>query len=331
MKIAVFSAKDYDERFFNQSNTSHHHDLTFFEAHLNIDTVDLAQHFDGVCVFPNDTLDAAVIEKLARYNIKVVALRCAGFNNVDLNACTHHGIAVVRVPAYSPYAVAEHTVALMMTLNRKTHKAFNRVREGNFALDGLMGFDFYKRTAGVIGTGKIGEVTAGILKGLGCQVLAADPNPSDACKAMGVTYVAIPELLKQSDIITLHCPLTPDTHHMINKDTLTLMKDDVMLINTSRGGMIDTQAVIQALKSRKIGYLGLDVYEEEADLFFEDLSDEVIQDDTFSRLLTFPNVVITGHQAFFTKDALTNIADTTLQNITTIEQGNTCENEINIS
>ncbi len=331
MKIAFFSAKQYDEDFFTQSNAVHHHDLTFFEARLNTDTVDLAQHFDTVCVFPNDTLDAPVIEKLSEYNVKAIALRCAGFNNVDLNACKQNGIPVVRVPAYSPYAVAEHTVALMMTLNRKTHKAYNRVREGNFALEGLMGFDFHNRTAGVIGTGKIGEVTAGILKGLGCHVLASDPNPNETCKAMGVNYVEISELLKKSDIITLHCPLTPDTHHLINEKAITQMKDNVMLINTSRGGMVDTQAVIQGLKSGKIGYLGLDVYEEEADLFFEDLSDEVIQDDVFSRLLTFPNVVITGHQAFFTKDALKNIADTTLQNISTIEQNKPCDNAIQAS
>jgi D-lactate dehydrogenase len=231
------------------------------------------------------------------------------------------GITVVRVPAYSPFAVAEHTVGLMLALNRKIHRAFARVREGNFALDGLLGFDMRGRTVGIVGTGQIGQVVARIIKGFDCEILAYDPYPNPECEAMEVKYVALNELFAASDIITLHCPLTPDTFHLVNAEALTLMKQGVMLINTGRGALIDTRAVIQALKSGKVGYLGLDVYEEESELFFEDLSLKVIQDDVFTRLLTFPNVLVTGHQGFFTKEALQNIAETTLSNITAFEQG----------
>ena len=330
MKVAFFSSKRYDETFFNETNSRYDHEFAFFESKLNEKTVQMAAGYQAVCVFPNDTLNAEVVSRLSSCGVRLIALRCAGYNNVDLEACREHNITVVRVPAYSPYAVAEHTVALMMALNRKTHKAYNRVREGNFALDGLMGFDFHGRTAGIVGTGKIGAVTAQIMKGLGCHVLAYDPYLNQDCEAMGIQYVDLPQLLSQSDIVTLHCPLTPDTHHLIDGMAIETMKQGVMLINTSRGAIIDTQAVIQALKSGQVGFLGLDVYEEEADLFFEDLSTKVIQDDVFTRLLTFPNVVITGHQAFFTEDALRNIAETTLQNITDIEQGTPCENEIRV-
>ncbi len=281
-----------------------------------------------VCLFVNDKADAGIINTFAQAGIKLIALRCAGFNNVDLAACQQAGIRVVRVPAYSPYSVAEHTLSLILTLNRKTHKAFNRVREGNFALDGLMGFDLHGQTVGLIGLGKIGRVTAQILRGFGCTVLGYDVYEDDEAKQIGVTYVPLNELLSRSDIVSLHCPLTPQTHHLINAQTLSGMKNGVMLINTSRGALIDTVSVISSLKSGKIGYLGLDVYEEEADLFFEDFSGKVIQDDVFSRLLSFPNVLITGHQAFFTRNALQNIADTTLANIHAFLSGSTLENEV---
>lgn len=330
MKIAVFSAKPYDKKSFDEANIHYGHELVYFEAHLNVSTVGLAQEFEAVCVFPNDSLDSDVLKLLSHEGIKLIALRCAGYNNVDLNAASALGIKVVRVPAYSPQAVAEHAVALMMTLNRKTHRAYNRVREGNFSLDGLMGFDMYKKTAGVIGTGKIGIEAARILKGFGCNVLAYDPYPNEQCKSLGVTYTSLAELCRQSDIITLHCPLTPTTYHLINNDKIALMKKGVMLINTSRGAIVDTNAVISGLKSGQIGHLGIDVYEEEGDLFFEDLSSQIIQDDVFTRLLTFPNVLITGHQAFLTQEALRNIADTTLQNIFEIQDNTPCINELKV-
>lgn len=321
MKVAVFSQKPYDREFLQAANAAHDHELVFFEVQLNPSTAALASGFPAVCAFVNDCLDAAVLETLAANGTRLIALRCAGFNNVDLTAADRLGLAVTRVPAYSPYAVAEHAVALMLTLNRKTHRAFNRVREGNFALDGLLGFDLHGKTVGIIGTGKIGVCVARILNGFGCKLLAYDPYPNSACVDLGVEYVELPALLQQSEVITLHSPLSRETHHLINAEAISQMRDGVMLINTSRGGLVDTPAVIDALKSGKIGYLGLDVYEEEAELFFEDLSQQAIQDDVFSRLLTFPNVLITGHQAFFTREALRNIADTTLANITGFETG----------
>jgi D-lactate dehydrogenase len=330
MKVAVFSAKAYDKRSFEQINTHYGHELIYLEVHLNASTARLAQGFQAICAFPNDTLDQSVLQILAQQGTKLIALRCAGYNNVDLNAASALGIKVVRVPAYSPHAVAEHAVALMMTLNRKTHRAYNRVREGNFSLDGLMGFDMYKKTVGVIGTGKIGIEAARILNGFGCNVLAYDPYPSDECQSLGVNYTNLDDLCRQSDIITLHCPLTPNTHHLINDEKIALMKKGVMLINTSRGAIVDTNAIISALKSAQIGHLGIDVYEEEGDLFFEDLSSQIIQDDVFTRLLTFPNVLITCHQAFLTQEALKNIAETTLQNITEIEHNTPCVNELKV-
>jgi len=321
MKVAVFSQKPYDREFLQTANASHHHELEFFEAHLSLSTAPLAKGFPAVCAFVNDCLDAAVLETLAANGTRLIALRCAGFNNVDLAAADRLGVTVARVPAYSPYAVAEHTVGLMLTLNRKIHRAFNRVREGNFALDGLLGFDLHGKTVGIVGTGKIGLCVARILHGFGCHLLAYDPYPNPACEELGVEFVDLAELLRRSSVITLHSPLTRETHHVINAEAIAQMQDGVMLINTSRGGLVDTPAVIEALKSGKIGYLGLDVYEEEADLFFEDLSQQPIQDDVFSRLLVFPNVLITGHQAFFTREALGNIADTTLDNITAFETG----------
>ncbi|PTX14216.1 D-lactate dehydrogenase [Pontibacter mucosus] len=328
MDITFFSSKVYDRQYFESGNKRFQHRLTFLEAPLNERTVVMTGGAEAVCIFVNDTASAQVLQQLAAGGTKLVALRCAGFNNVNLKSAAELGLKVVRVPAYSPYAVAEHTVALILTLNRKTHRAYNRVREGNFALTGLMGFDLHGRTVGLIGLGKIGLVTARILKGFGCQVLGNDVRESEEAKAIGVIYTSLDELYQQSDIISLHCPLTPQTYHLINEASISRMKEGVMLINTSRGAIINAKAVIKGLKSGKIKYLGLDVYEEEADLFFEDLSDKVIQDDVFMRLLSFNNVLITGHQAFFTTDAMQSIAQTTLQNITDFEQGNVLANEV---
>lgn len=330
MKIVFFSAKPYDERFFEGANREIKHELFFLKPQLEQHTAQLAAGYDAVCAFVNDTLDRETIEILADGGVKSIALRCAGFNNVDLAAAQEHGIRVVRVPAYSPYAVAEHTLAIILALNRNVHRAYNRVREGNFALDGLLGFDINGLTAGVVGTGRIGIVVSKILTGFGCRVLAFDPYPNDECTGMGVQYVSERELFERSDIITLHCPLTPESDHLINDEAIELMKTGVMLVNTSRGRLIDTQAVLRGLKSGKIGHLGLDVYEEEGDLFFEDLSSKVIQDDVFARLTTFPNVVITGHQAFFTRDAMENIAMTTLSNLTELESTGKCQNEVTV-
>jgi D-lactate dehydrogenase len=322
MKIAVFSTKTYDQEFLDAENAALGFQITYFEPRLTLETASLAQGFPVVCAFVNDQLSRPVLQQLADGGTKLIALRCAGFNNVDLLAAQELGVTIARVPAYSPYAVAEHTIGLILTLNRKFHRAYNRVREGNFALQGLLGFDLHGRTAGIIGTGRIGILTAKILRGFGCEVLAYDPFPNTEIEAIGARYVPLDELFARSDIISLHCPLTPETHHLINDNSLRQMKNGVMLINTGRGALIDTQAVIGALKSGRVGYLGLDVYEEEADLFFEDLSDRVIQDEVFLRLLTFPNVLITGHQAFFTREALSNIAHTTLSNIAAWQSGN---------
>jgi D-lactate dehydrogenase len=330
MKVAFFSTKNYDQDFFTLINNNHNHELSFFEPRLTLETAPLAKDFPAVCVFVNDELNRETLTKIAQGGTKLIALRCAGFNNVDIKAAKELGLTVVRVPAYSPYAVAEHTVALILTLNRKLHRAYNRVREGNFALNGLLGFDLHGRTVGIFGTGKIGNITAKILAGFGCNLLGYDRYPNFQFEEIGGKYVEPKELVTQSDIISLHCPLTPETYHLVNKETINDMKTGVMLINTSRGALIDTQAVIEGLKTQKIGYLAIDVYEQESDLFFEDLSNEIIQDDVFQRLLTFPNVLITGHQAFFTEDALTNIAQTTLNNITDFEKGQACENQLNL-
>lgn len=330
MNIAVFSTKPYDRMFLEAANAAHGHELIYFEPRLTRETSALAAGFPAVCVFVNDQLDATVLAALARQETRLIALRCAGFNNVDLAAAREVGLTVVRVPAYSPHAVAEHTLGLVLALNRKIHRAYARVREGNFALDGLLGFDLYGQTVGIVGTGQIGAVVARIMGGFGCRILAHDPFPNPECEALGARYVALPELFADSDMITLHCPLTPQTRHLIDAQALQQMKPGVMLINTSRGALIDTPSVTEALKSGKIGYLGLDVYEEEADLFFEDLSNIVLQDDVFARLLTFPNVIITGHQAFFTRNALERIAETTLANITTFEQRLASPNEISV-
>lgn len=331
MKILFFNAKVYDQEFFTEANKNHHFDIRFMEVPLNKSTAILAKGYEVVCVFVNDLVTAEVLEALAEQGVQLIALRCAGFNNVDLKAAASLGIKVVRVPAYSPYSVAEHTIALILTLNRKTHRAYNRVKEGNFALNGLMGFDLHGRTAGLIGLGKIGLATAHILKGFGCRVLGFDVHKPAEADEIGIEFTDLENLYLESDIISLHCPLTPDTYHIINPDSVRKMKKGVMLINTSRGALIDSVAVIEGLKREQISYLGLDVYEEEEDLFFEDLSNKVIQDDVFMRLLSFNNVLITGHQAFFTQNALQKIADVTLQNIEEFRKGVPLKNELAIS
>jgi D-lactate dehydrogenase len=330
MRIAMFSAKGYDRQFFDRENESFDHELAYLETRLTGQTTMLAESYPAVCLFVNDTADAGILRDLASKGVTLIALRCAGFNNVDIKTAHELGIQVVRVPAYSPNAVAEHTVGLMLALNRKIHRAYARVREANFALEGLLGFDMHGKTVGIIGTGKIGLTVGKILGGFGCSLLAHDPYPSDEAGAIGIHYVPLKELFSKSDVITLHCPLMPETYHLINDGSIRMMKQGVMLINTSRGALIDTPDVIEALKDGKIGYLGLDVYEEEGDLFFEDLSDRVIQDDVFSRLLTFPNVIITGHQAFFTSNAMESIARTTLDNIRKVERNEVCENEVTL-
>ncbi len=331
MQVAVFSTKAYDRSALATANSRFGHDLRFFEPRLTASTIPLASGFPCICVFVNDVIDAETINKLTDQGLGLIALRCAGFNNVDLTAAEEAGVKVVRVPSYSPNSVAEHTVALVLALNRKLHRAYTRVRDGNFALEGLLGFDLCHRTFGVIGTGKIGEVLCRIMAGFGCKLLAYDLRPNPACRQVGTEYVELDELYRRADIISLHCPLVPATHHLIDGTAIAKMKHGVMLINTSRGAIIDTVAVIQGLKSGVIGALGLDVYEEEADLFFEDLSSEVIHDDVFARLLTFPNVMVTGHQAFFTEEALHEIAETTLGNIRDFEQGVPLKNEVSVA
>jgi D-lactate dehydrogenase len=320
MRVAVFSTKPYDRTFLEPAGLAAGHELAFYEARLGPESAPLAEGFGAVCAFVHDSLDQGTLGALATFGVKLVALRAAGYNNVDLAAAREYGVTIARVPAYSPHAVAEHAVALILALDRRIHRAYNRVREGNFLLEGLLGFDLHGRTVGVVGTGRIGTVFARIMAGFGCRLLGYDVFPNDEARRIGVEYVPLETLFRGSDIIALHAPLTPETHHLVDRDALALMRPGVMIVNTSRGALIDTEAVIDALKEGTVGYLGLDVYEEEADLFFEDLSGEVIQDDLFARLLTFPNVLITAHQAFFTAEALERIADTTIGNITAFER-----------
>lgn len=326
MRIAFFSTQLYDRQFFNRFNDLH--EIVYLDAPLNAQTAALAAGTDAVCVFVNDKLQADTLEILNLHGIRLIALRCAGYNNIDLEAAQKLGITIVRVPAYSPHAVAEHAVALIMTLNRKTHKAYNRIREGNFSLEKLDGFDLYGKTAGVIGTGRIGEAFANIMIGFGCRVLAFDIMPNKDLQVRGVEYLPLIDLLSQSRIISLHCPLNDQTHHLINAETLSVMQRGSMLINTSRGGLINTADVIEALKKGHLGYLGIDVYEQEEKLFFYDRSGELIDDDDILRLISFPNVLITSHQGFFTEEALTQIAITTLGNITDFEAGKALENVV---
>lgn len=330
MRIAVFSTKEYDRASLDEANAAlaEPHDLHYLEARLTPATATVAKGHDAVCAFVNDDLSAETVATLADGGVTTLLLRSAGFNHVDLPAATAHGMTVHRVPAYSPYAVAEHTVALMLAVERRLHRAYNRVRDGNFALDGLMGFDLRNRRVGIVGTGAIGAIVARILRGFGCSLRAYDPYPTDAVRDLGVRYEDLDTLFAECDVITLHCPLTPDTRHVVDADAIDRMRDGVMLVNTSRGALVDTAAVIDGLKSGKIGNLALDVYEEEADLFFEDLSAQVIHDDVFARLLTFPNVLVTAHQGFFTREAVHNIAATTLGNATAAAAGRSSGNEV---
>lgn len=321
MKVTIFSTKPYDRDFLVTANRAdgNRHELLFLDPRLSFETAPLAGDAKAVCAFVNDTLDRSVLETLKHHGVGIIALRSAGFNHVDLAAARDLGIAIARVPAYSPEAVAEHAVALILSLNRKIHRAYARVRNGNFALDGLLGFNLTGRSVGIIGTGKIGMCVARIMRGFGCNLLGLDPDPVPEFTELGGAYVALDDLLAHSDIVTLHCPLTPQTHHLIDTAQIDMMKPGVMLINTGRGALVQTRALIRSLKSGKIGHVGLDVYEEESDLFFENLSGQIIQDDVFARLLTFPNVLITGHQALFTQEALTSIAETTIENISQFE------------
>lgn len=328
IKVAFFDTKPYDQEFFDKVNDKYGFPIKYFKGHLNHDSAGLTQGYEVVCAFVNDILDKKVIGILKQNGVKLIAMRCAGYNNVDLNSA-YKNIHVVRVPSYSPYAVAEHATALMMGLNRKTHKAYYRTRDGNFAINGLLGFDMHGKTAGIIGTGKIGRCLISILKGFGMNVCAYDTFPDEAyAKASEIKYVTLSKLYRSSDIISLHCPLTPETNYMINEESIDQMKPGITIINTGRGKLIKTQALINGLKSGKIGAAGLDVYEEESEYFFEDYSSTVISDDVLARLMTFPNVLITSHQGFFTREALTNIAETTLNNIIEFYKGGYLKNEI---
>lgn len=322
MKIAFFSTHEFEREHFIKANAEHGHELVFFKERLSSQTAPLAAGFPAVCLFVPDTLDAAALKTLAASGTRLIALRTAGFNNVDLAAAEKLGLAVLRVPAYAPQAIAEHAVALIMTLNRRIHLAYNRVRDGNFKLDKLIGFNVAGKTVGIVGTGKIGEAFARIMKGFGCEIIGYDVYKNPACIELGMRYVELPELLEQADIVSLHCPLTPQTKHLINEKTLELMKPGSMLINTARGAVVDTSAVLEALKRQdRLAYYGLDVYEEEDRLFFRDHSATIIEDDVFERLTTLPNVIITGHQAFLTHEALSQIADVTLGNVSDFEAG----------
>ncbi|AGL86280.1 2-hydroxyacid dehydrogenase [Pseudomonas protegens CHA0] len=315
MRTILFSSQNYDRESFLGAQRPAGIELQFQAARLSLDTAALAERHEVVCAFINDDLSAPVLEQLAAGGTRLIALRSAGYNHVDLSAAQRLGLDVVRVPAYSPHAVAEHAVALILALNRRLHRAYNRTREGDFTLHGLTGFDLVGKTVGIVGTGQIGATFARIMAGFGCQLLAYDPFPNPAVEALGARYLDLPELLAQSQIISLHCPLTEDSRYLINQQSLAHMQPGAMLINTGRGGLVDTPALIEALKSGQLGYLGLDVYEEEAQLFFEDRSDLPLQDDVLARLLTFPNVIVTAHQAFLTREALAAIAETTLHNI----------------
>lgn len=326
MKIAVYSTKSYDRKYLELVNVKYNFDLEFFDFMLSKRTAKMAEGCQAVCIFVNDNADREVLTELAQIGVKIIALRCAGFNNVDLEAAKELGLSVVRVPAYSPEAVAEHTVGLMLTLNRRIHRAYQRTREANFSLEGLIGFNMHGRTVGVIGTGKIGLAVMRILKGFGMHILCYDPFKNPAAEELGATYISLDELYAHSHVITLHCPATPENYHLLNAEAFKKMKDGVMIINTSRGTLIDTQAAIEALKSRKIGALGMDVYENERDLFFEDKSNEVILDDVFRRLSSCHNVLLTGHQAFLTEEALTSISDVTLSNIHALVTNQPCAN-----
>lgn len=328
MKIAVFSTQQYDRDFLTRFNTGH--ELTFFEIQLDKQTADLTTGFNAVCIFVNDKMGSETIDKLKVNGIKLIVLRCAGYNNVAVEAAQKAGIAIVRVPAYSPESVAEHAIALMLTLNRKTHKAYNRIREGNFSLERLLGFNLYKKQVAVIGTGNIGKALCRILVGFGCEIKAYDLFPDAEMKKLGVKFDTLENVISDADIISLHCPLTDESKHMIDKETLRLVKKGAMLINTSRGGLINTQDVIQAMKHGTLGYLGLDVYEQEDQLFFHDRSEDIILDDLIARLISFPNVLITSHQGFFTKEAMEEIAKVSFENIDAFAENLPLQNLVKI-
>ena len=332
MKIAVFSARRYDREFMDTANAKAGldaaHQITYFEASLQQETASLAAGYEAICIFVNYTANGEVLRAISEGGTRLVALRCTGFNNVDLAAAARHALKVVRVVNYSPYSVAEHALALLQSINRKIHRAYNRTRESNFSLDGLMGFDLHGKTVAVIGTGKIGCVFARIMCGFGCEVIGCDRFHSAEFEALGCHYVEQGEIGSRADIISLHCPLTPQTYHIVDGAMLASLKTGALLINTSRGGLVDTAAAIEALKSGRLGGLGLDVYEQEADLFYRDLSSSIVSDDVIERLLSFPNVIVTGHQAFFTREATTTICETTLQSVTEFARGLTLSNEI---
>lgn len=330
MKITFFSTQPYDRKSFEEHNRNFGFNIRYLEVQLNEQTVSLAGGSDAVCAFVNDRINEVILRQLTGLGVKILALRCAGFNNVDLVAAKENDIRIVRVPAYSPHAVAEHAVAMIMTLNRKVHKAYNRIREQNFSLNGLLGFDLYGKTVGVIGTGNIGEVFARIMLGFGCSVLAYDVKENQDLVKAGVWYLPVNEMLPRADIISLHCPLNDHTRYIINDNSINRMKEGMMLINTSRGGLIDTRSVVKGLKNGRIGSLGIDVYEQEEKLFFRDLSETIIQDDVISRLTSFPNVLITAHQGFFTQEALTQIAQTTLNNLKAFSENQKLVNEVSI-
>ncbi|MFY7993558.1 MAG: 2-hydroxyacid dehydrogenase [Bacteriovoracaceae bacterium] len=327
MQITFFSSQPYDKTFFHEQNKKFNFKLDFLNEQLNETTAELVRT-EAICAFVNDRINSEVLEILQRRGVKIIALRCAGFNNIDINKAIDLGIKVVRVPAYAPEAVAEHALAMIMTLNRKTHKSYNRVREQNFSLNGLLGFNLSSKTIGVIGTGNIGKVFCHIMLGIGKKVVAHDINPDEDLERRGVLYLPLDEVFRTSDIISLHCPLNDKTKYLINKKSIHLMKNEVMIINTSRGGLIDTKAMINALKEGKIHSLGIDVYEQEASLFFRDLSEDIIQDDVIVRLMSFPNVLITAHQGFFTEEALTQISFTTLNNLNEFKDGLPLTNEV---
>jgi D-lactate dehydrogenase len=331
MKTAVFSTKPYDAKFLVAANASAGHELDFFEEKLSAHTAKRAEGHVAVCAFVNDILNARALDILHRQNVRFVALRCAGFNQVDVRYASSLGMKITHVPAYSPYAVAEFALALILALNRRIHRAYNRVRDGNFSIDGLLGFDLHQKTVGIVGTGKIGRVLAGLFTGFGVNLLGYDLYQNRDFTDLGGKYVDLETLFAESDIISLHCPLTPQTFHLIDAESVGKMKKGVMIINTSRGALVDASAVIEGLKSEQIGYLGLDVYEQEADLFYENLSERIIQDDVLQRLVTFPNVIVTSHQAYFTDRALENISNTTIANLTEFERSDTLVNEVTLA
>lgn len=330
MEVAIFSSTRYERRYLDEANKSDEHKLHYFDVSLEMDAVGLAAGYGAVCIFVNDKADAQVLGALRKGGTRLLALRCTGFNNVDLEAAARVGIKVVRVVTYSPNSVAEHAVALLLAINRKVHRAYNRTRDSNFSLEGLTGFDLCGKTVAVVGTGKIGCVFAKIMLGFDCKVIGFDPQPSAEFEALGLSYAKPGEIGEQADIISLHCPLTPATYHVINSETLKRARPGAILINTSRGGLLDTEAAIEALKTGQLGGLGIDVYEQEANLFFRDLSGEIVTDDVFQRLVSFPNVIVTGHQAYLTHEALTTICETTLESISAFAKNQPLQNEVKV-